>query len=911
MMTTNPQTPARATVQDPVCGMAIDSQQAAATRTRAGTTYYFCSEKCVAQFDQELDPSQASTPEAGTRQAKSPSLPLDTARQIQIPVSGVNGRQGTDHLQRRLGELPGVERVTVNAKSGTVRISYDPQAVSVGTLVECIEVAGYSPGVATTTLGIAGMYCGSCVQTIEQALQATPGVLAATVNLATEQAYIHYQPGLIDLARLARVITDAGYQVRETAATATEPALDREELDRAHEYQTLRRKFWFAVVISVPVLLFSYPQFVPGLREWLIPGSAQLRVVWGLLGMLTLPVLAWSGSQFYTGMWAALTHRQANMHTLISIGISAAWLYSTVAVLVPGLFPRGTSAETFYDVPTVVTALIVLGLLLELKAKGRTSEAIKKLIGLQAKTARVVRNGTEVDIPVEEVLVGDTIVVRPGEKIPVDGVVLEGHSSVDESMLTGESLPVEKGSGDEVIGATLNQTGSFRFRATKVGKDTALAQIVRLVQDAQGSKAPVQRVVDRVSHYFVPSVLILAIAAAVVWSLVGPAPAAVYALVVFVTTLIIACPCALGLATPTSLTVGIGKAAEQGILIRSGDALQTTQHLSTIVLDKTGTITKGKPELVNIVAVDGFDEDEVLRLAAAVERDSEHPLASAIVAGARARGLDQPPAEHFTALPGFGVAADVLGTPVLLGNANFFADRGITLGRLEGEATRLADDGKTPMYVAIAGRAAGIVAVADPVKEESVAAIAALKQLGLEVVMLTGDNRRTAQAIARQVGVDRVLAEVLPQDKAHEVQKLQLEGKQVGMVGDGINDAPALTQADVGFAIGTGTDIAIEAADVTLISGSLNGVVTAFAISRATMRNVYQNLVGAFFYNGLGIPIAMGLLYPFVGLLLSPILAAAAMAASSVTVVTNANRLRRWQPATPVAVVASGPSSAS
>jgi Cu+-exporting ATPase len=544
----------------------------------------------------------------------------------------------------------------------------------------------------------------------------------------------------------------------------------------------------------------------------------------------------------------------------------------------------------------VVTALIVLGLLLELKAKGRTSEAIKKLIGLQARTARVVRAGAEIDIPVEEVVVGDTVVVRPGEKIPVDGTVSEGASAVDESMITGESMPVEKHASDEVIGATMNQTGAFRFRATKVGKDTALAQIVRLVQDAQGSKAPVQRVVDRVSHYFVPSVLILAILAAMVWFIVGPAPAAVYALIVFVTTLIIACPCALGLATPTSLTVGIGKAAEQGILIRSGDALQTTQRLSTIVLDKTGTITKGRPELTNVVAVNGFNEDEVLRLTAAIERDSEHPLASAIVAASRAQGLDQPQAEHFAALPGLGVTADVLGRQVLVGNIKLLTERGIALGRLEGEATRLADDGKTPMYVAIDGRAAGIVAVADTVKDESVAAIAALKRIGIEVVMITGDNRRTALAIGRQVGVDRVLAEVLPQDKAHEVQKLQLEGKMVGMVGDGINDAPALTQADVGFAIGTGTDIAIEAADVTLISGSLRGVVTAFAVSKATMRNVYQNLVGAFAYNILGIPIAMGLLYPFFGLLLSPILAAAAMAASSVTVVTNANRLRGWQP---------------
>jgi Cu+-exporting ATPase len=739
------------------------------------------------------------------------------------------------------------------------------------------------------------MYCASCVVTIEEALKQTRGVLSATVNPATQQAHVVYLPGLVDRLGLTHAVEAAGYRVRdETSPTQT--AIDRTEADRAREYRTLLRKFWFAAIISIPVIIFSYPQFFPGLSDWLAPGTLALRVVWGMLALLTLPVMFWAGSHYFTGMWQALKHRQANMHTLIAVGISAAWLYSTVAVLAPQVFPTQELAQTFYDVSAVVVALVNLGLLLELKARGRTSEAIKKLIGLQAKTARVVREGEERDIPFEEVLVGDTVVVRPGEKVPVDGVVQEGNSSVDESMITGESIPVEKHQGDEVIGATMNQTGSFRFRAMKVGKDTALAQIIRLVQDAQGSKAPIQRVVDQVAHYFVPTVMILAVAAATIWFVLGPQPAFSYALIVFVTTLIIACPCALGLATPTSLTVGIGKGAEQGILIRSGDALQTTMRLQSIVLDKTGTITKGKPELTNVVAENGFDEDEILRLAAAVERSSEHPLASAIVEGAKGRSLPLPEVANFKAIPGHGVEADVDGKHVLLGNAKLLLTYQISLGRLEGEARHLADDGKTPMYIAIDGRAAGIVAAADVVKDESVAAIAALKRLGLEVVMLTGDNRRTADAIGRQVGVDRVLAEVLPQDKSHEVRKLQLEGKKVGMVGDGINDAPALTQADVGLAIGTGTDVAIEAADITLISGSLKGVVTAIEISKATMRNVKQNLFGAFIYNGLGIPIAMGLLYPFIGLLLSPIIAAAAMAASSVTVVTNANRLRGWHP---------------
>jgi Cu+-exporting ATPase len=864
--------------------MAVGVADAAARRTAKGVTYYFCSERCATQFDRQ------PTTSASTGVAEAPGL-----RWIDFRLAHTAGRRSGEQLREQLATVPGVSQVTVNPSESLLRIEYDPQTTSLSTLVSHAQATGALVGTATLQLPIAGMHCASCVSLIEQALHQTPGVVSATVNPATAQAWVEYMPGLVDTAGIARAIEGAGYRVGDAAAPA-ETAITREEQERAREYQTLVRKFWLAAVISVPVIVFSYPQFFPGLADWLPMGSDARRLVWAGLGLLTLPVMFWAGGHFFTGMWQGLKHRQANMHTLIAIGISAAWLYSTVAVALPQLFPSMDLAEVFYDVTAVVVALVNLGLALELKAKGRTSEAIKKLIGLQAKTARVVRAGAETDIPVEEVLVGDVVVVRPGEKVPVDGVVLEGGSAVDESMLTGESIPVEKQPGDEVIGATMNQTGTFRFRATKVGKDTALAQIIRLVQDAQGSKAPIQRVVDQVSHYFVPSVMILAVAAAVVWFDFGPQPAAIYALIVFVTTLIIACPCALGLATPTSLTVGIGKGAEQGILIRSGDALQTAQRLQTIVLDKTGTITKGKPELTNVVAETGYEEAAILRLAAAVERGSEHPLASAIVDGARARGLTLPEVTGFGAIPGHGVEADVEGQHVLLGNAKLMADRGVALGRLAAEAQRLADDGKTPMYVALGGQAAGIVAAADTVKEDSAAAIAAFKRLGLEVVMITGDNRRTAEAIGRQVGIDRVLAEVLPQDKAHEVQKLQLEGKRVGMVGDGINDAPALAQADIGFAIGTGTDVAIEAADVTLISGSLRGVVTAVEISRATMRNVYQNLFGAFIYNGLGIPIAMGLLYPFLGILLSPLIAAAAMAASSVTVVTNANRLRSWRP---------------
>ncbi len=747
---------------------------------------------------------------------------------------------------------------------------------------------------ARMRVGIRDMHCASCVSHIEEALTRTPGVTNASVNLTANSAEVEYDPSIADYASIAKAIESAGYTpVGESDDATGEDAIEAEQ---AREYRTLMRKFWFAAILSVPIMAFSYPDLIPGLREWMPAGSETRRIVWALLGVLTLPVLLWSGSQFYVGMWRALKHRSANMHTLIAIGVSAAYLYSAVAVAFPQWFPTTALAEVFWDVSAVVVALVVLGMALEVKAKGRTSEAIKKLMHLQPKTARVVRDGKEIDVAVDEVVVGDIVVVRPGEKVPVDGEVVEGASTVDESMITGESMPIEKRVGDEVIGGTINKTGSFRFRATKVGKDTALANIIRMVKDAQSSKAPIQRIVDVVAGYFVPSVMILATTAFVAWYIFGPEPRIIYATIVFVTTLIIACPCALGLATPTSLTVGIGKGAENGILIRSGDALQTAEKLNAIILDKTGTITRGEPALTDVVAAGGHGEDEVLRLAASLERGSEHPLGEAIVKGAEAKEVALAACEDFAAIPGHGVSGRIDGKMVLLGNAKLMRERNVDIAALTGEWERLAEDGKTPMYVAIDGTAAGLVAVADTVKPDSAPAIAELKRMGIEVVMLTGDNARTANAIARQVGVDRVLAEVLPDQKAHEVQKLQLEGRTVGMVGDGINDAPALAQADVGFAIGTGTDVAIEASDITLIKGSLRGVVTAIEISRATMRNVRQNLLGAFGYNTLGIPIAMGVLYPFTGLLLSPLIAAAAMAFSSVTVVSNANRLRFFTP---------------
>jgi Cu+-exporting ATPase len=655
------------------------------------------------------------------------------------------------------------------------------------------------------------------------------------------------------------------------------------------------RKWWFGAAVGAPTMLLSYPWLIPGLRDVFPRESDQLWWLWFAMGVASLAVIVYSGNQFFTGAWEALKHRSANMHTLIAIGTGTAWIYSTVALLFPQLFPSEAMTDVYYDVTVVVTALVVLGMAMEVKARGRTSEAIEKLIGLQPKTARVVRDGQETEIPVDQVVVGDLVVVRPGSKIPVDGVVVEGASAVDESMITGESMPVAKGHDDEVIGATMNTTGSLRFRATKVGADTALATIVRMVGDAQASKVPIQRIVDVASGYFTPTVVILSILGFVIWYDFGPAPAFSYAMIVAVTTLIIACPCALGMATPMSLTTGVGLAASHGILIRSGDALQAAKKIDTIVLDKTGTITVGKPAVTDVVPADGFEVDTVLAFAAAAERDSEHPLAAAIVDGAAERGLTPLEPTRFEAIPGHGIRAWLGEQRVLVGNRAFLEAAGVKGAALESEARRLADEGKTPVFVAVDNRAAGLVAIADPVKADSQAAIAALRKLGLLVVMITGDNRRTADAIARRVGVDRVLAEVLPQDKAHEVHKLQLEGRTVAMVGDGINDAPALAQANVGFAIGTGTDVAIEASDVTLISGSLRGVVSAIAISRATMRNVYQNLFGAFVYNGLGLPVALGILYPFIGLLLSPILAALAMSFSSVTVISNANRLKRFR----------------
>ncbi|MCL6526364.1 MAG: heavy metal translocating P-type ATPase [Thermaceae bacterium] len=824
---------------------------------------------------------------------RQPPIPLE----VRLPLGKLSGVAQARRLQEALSRLEGVRQAHVNLAQNEAHVIYEP-SVGTAALLEAISRTGIEVGSAELRAHIAGMHCASCVDRIEKTLRAVPGVLQASINPATEIAQVKYLPGSVDFATLKAAVESTGYQ---TAHPLEQPASpDQETAAHQKEYRTLMAKFWFATAVSIPTILVAYPNlswlYAPYLVSPEVPETA-VRWLWIISGLLALPVMFYSGRQFFSGAWSALRHHAADMNTLIALGTGAAWIYSTVALIFPRLFPQGT-AEPFYDVTAVVTALVVLGQALEVRAKGQTSQAIKKLIGLQAKTARVLRQGREMEIPVEEVEVGDTVVVRPGEKIPVDGVMLEGQSAIDESMVTGESLPVDKKPGDEVIGATVNTTGAFKFEATKVGKDTALAQIVKMVQDAMGSKAPIARLVDVVSSYFVPAVMILSILTFLVWFNFGPSPALAFAVVTAVTVLIIACPCAVGMAVPMSLVAGLGKAAEHGVLIRNGQALQYAAQLKTIVLDKTGTITKGKPELTDAVTAPGFDEPTLVHLAASADRPSEHPLAQAIVKGAQARGLELAEPSAFNAIPGHGVETVVEGKRVLVGNRKLMLREGIETLALQGAVEQLQGEGKTAMYVAVDGQAAGVVAVADTLKEDSLAAIRVMKEMGLEVVMLTGDNERTARAIAKQVGIDRVLAEVLPEDKANQVHALKAQmkkGQKVGMVGDGINDAPALVEADVGFAIGTGTDVAIEAAAVTLMSGSLKGVAFAIEISQATMKNAKQSLFGAFIYNVLGIPVAAGVLFPFFGILLSPILAGAAMAISSVTVVTNANRLRLFK----------------
>ena len=737
---------------------------------------------------------------------------------------------------------------------------------------------------------VTGMTCASCVGRVERAFEKVPGVLEANVNLASEKATVRYVAGEVERRDLKMAVEGAGYGLARG-----------EEHSNEGEYEKLEHDFLLAAALTALIFAGSLPMMLG--FEPLVP-MAWLSFV--LLGLAT-PVQFWAGRRFYRGAWGALKHGQANMNTLVVMGTSAAYLYSVVATLAPGLFAAGR-ADVYFDTSALIISLILLGRLLEARAKGRTNEAIKKLAGLQARTARVVRGGEEFDVPVEDVRAGDIVVVRPGEKVPVDGRVVSGGSAVDESMITGESMPVAKREGDEVIGATMNTSGSFRFEATKVGEDTALHQIIRMVEEARGSKAPIQRLADRISGVFVPAVIGVAAVTFLIWLLFGPDPALTFALLNTVAVLIIACPCAMGLATPTSIMVGTGKGAESGILVRGGEALEGAHKLDSVVLDKTGTLTRGEPELTDIVLANGIPEEELIRLLASAELGSEHPLGEAILRGAKDRGLPPTGADAFEAISGGGIRARVEGREVLVGSRRFLSASGLSEDGLGARSEELAREGKTPIFVAVDGEPAGLVAVADVVRDESREAVEQLHALGLEVAMLTGDHRRTAEAIARQLGIERVVPEVRPDDKVEEVKRLQSEGKRVGMVGDGINDAPALAQADVGIAIGAGTDVAMEAADLTLISGDVRGVARAIELSRATVRNIKQNLFWAFAYNVALIPVAAGILYPFFSEgsvpwvlspvlgeygFLNPVLAAAAMALSSVSVLSNALRLRR------------------
>jgi P-type Cu+ transporter len=745
---------------------------------------------------------------------------------------------------------------------------------------------GAPPSAGQQELSIEGAGCASCVIKIETALKAVPGVVSAEMNFAQRTVTV---TGHADRQALINAVEKAGYNAQPIAADSDADALEEKEKAEWAYYKRLLLEMSIALALGVPLMLYGMAG-----GAMTVSTNAE-RLAWLLVGLLTLAVMVFSGRHFYTGAWQSCRNHSANMDTLIALGTGTAWVYSMVVVAAPDIVPE-MARHVYFEATAMIIGLINLGLALELKARGRTSQAIKRLIGLQARTARVIRDDRELDIAIEQVLLNDRVRVRPGEKIPVDGNVVEGHTAIDESMLTGEPMPVEKGEGDAVAAGTLNKTGSIVFSATRVGKDTALAQIINMVKRAQNSKPPIGRLADVISGYFVPVVMIIAVISALTWLNFGPDPAVAFAIVSATTVLIIACPCALGLATPMSVMVGIGKAAEAGVLIRSGEALQLASKITTMILDKTGTITQGSPKVTDIVMAGTGSADSVLQLIAGLESGSEHPLAQAIMESARERGAVPVKVTNFNALAGHGVEADADGRHLLFGNEKLMKERQIELGSLVQKAQQLATEAKTPMYFAVNNQLTAIIAVADPIKEDSVAAIKRLQRNGIRVVMLTGDNRATAQAVATKVGITEFFAEVLPQEKTDKVAELQAQGEIVGMTGDGINDAPALAMANVGFAIGTGTDVAIESADITLMRGSLHGLADAIAVSKATLRNIKQNLFGAFIYNVAGVPIAAGVLYPFFGLLLSPVIAGAAMAFSSLTVVTNANRLRLFKP---------------
>jgi Cu+-exporting ATPase len=815
----------------------------------------------------------------------SKSLPVPT----DFGIEGMSCASCVVRVEKAIAAVPGVASATVNLATERATVTYS-KPVPTEAVLRAIEKAGYEPKIETRELVIEGMTCASCVSRVEKALKAVPGVREATVNLATEKATVRSIAGTT-LSALEDAVRAAGYDVRKN--TIDSPADDSEDR-RRHEANRLKLSLALSAALTLPLFVLEMgSHFIPAIHDWIMVnvGMGNNLLIQFLLATL---VLFGPGLRFFRKGVPNLLRWTPDMNSLVVLGTSAAWAYSVVATFLPGVVPSGT-ANVYYEAAAVIVTLILLGRYLEARAKGKTSQAIRHLIGLQAKTAHVRRGEDFIEIEIGAVVLGDIVRIRPGEKVPVDGRVIDGESYVDESMITGEPVPVKKSAEADVVGGTINKTGSFTFEATKIGSDTLLAQIIKMVEAAQGSKLPIQALVDRVTGWFVPAVIAAATLTFAAWLLLGPSPALTFALVNAVAVLIIACPCAMGLATPTSIMVGTGRAAELGILFRKGEALQTLRDVDVVALDKTGTLTKGKPELTDFVTVKDLDRNDVLQLVASLEAKSEHPIAEAIVDAAKAKGIVLVDVSDFEAAPGYGVSGRINGRTVLVGADRSMTRSGIDVSSFSQKVAELGDAGKSPLYAAIDGKLAAIIAVSDPVKETTPQAIAALHALGLKVAMITGDNARTAQAIARQIGIDEVVAEVLPEGKVEAVRKLRDGGRKVAFIGDGINDAPALAEADIGLAVGTGTDIAIESADVVLMSGDLNGVPRAIAISKATIRNIRQNLFWAFAYNVGLVPVAAGVLYPVNGTLLSPILAAGAMGLSSVFVLANALRLRRFK----------------
>jgi len=799
-------------------------------------------------------------------------------------------------IERSVSKVDGVKSASVNFATEKLTVEFDEGKVDLSRIKEAVGKAGYGvqedeePNRREVSIPIGGMTCAACAKAIERAIKRLPGVDEVSVNLATEKARVVYNPAMVRLSEIKQAIIKAGYKPLE--AEDGEQRVDQEKLRRQRELKDLRTRLVVSIIFAVPLLYIAMGHMLGlPLPEVIMPDMHPLNFAMVQL-LLTLPIVV-AGYRFYTVGFGNLIRRHPNMDSLIAVGTSAAFVYGVYAIFSIAAGHTEYAMNLYFESAGVIITLILLGRYLESIAKGKTSEAIRRLMDLSPRTAVVIHEDKESTIPVEEVEVGDILLVRPGDRIPVDGEVIEGRTSVDESMLTGESIPVEKVPGSKVVGGSINKNGTIKMKATKVGKDTVLAQIIKLVEEAQGSKAPIAKLADVISGYFVPVVIAIAVVAAVAWILTGES--AIFALTIFISVLVIACPCALGLATPTAIMVGTGKGAEYGILIKSGEALETAHKVDTVVLDKTGTITEGKPKVTDIITNGLISEDELLRLSASAEVASEHPLGEAIVRSARERNMELAWAESFEAIPGQGIEVVTQGKQLLLGNRKLMEDRNVEI-TLQQEYDRLAEEGKTPMFVAVDGKLAGIIAVSDVIKPTSRKAVEQLHRMGIKVVMITGDNARTAQAIAKQVGIDMVLAEVLPQDKANEVKRLQEQGRKVAMVGDGINDAPALVQADVGIAIGSGTDVAMESADIVLMKSDLMDVPAAIQLSKATIRNIKQNLFWAFAYNTAGIPIAAGVLHLFGGPLLNPMIAALAMALSSVSVVTNALRLKRFKP---------------